>query len=334
MKFGAIIVTYNRKSLLEECLSCVLGQSLPFFQICVVDNCSTDGTAAYLDQLAAQLSAKDACPLPASNAPAAGYTRPEGGFLVFHLPENRGGAGGFAFGLGKMAESSCDWVLIIDDDAMIGRSYMERIYAAIRKNDFLAYSGTVKTEGRIDGSHRRRIANPLLMTYRPVPEEAYEQKAFVYDISTFCGLVVKTSLIREIGLPREEYFIWFDDTEYCLRFHKRSAILNVNQAVLDHRTAAPGAAPPISWKHFYGFRNSIDIGRTYSLCPPLYLGYIFLNHQAHIAVDRLCLAFRREDEKQKKLRRYRIQVYRDVLAGRREKPHGRDERYLPGTGPN
>ena len=159
MKFGAIIVTYNRKSLLEECLSCVLGQSLPFFQICVVDNCSTDGTGEYLDQLSARLAASS----------------PEGGFFVFHLPENRGGAGGFAFGLEKMAESSCDWILIIDDDAMISRTYMERIQAAILKNDFLAYSGTVKTDGRIDTSHRRRIASPLFMTYRPVPEAAYEE---------------------------------------------------------------------------------------------------------------------------------------------------------------
>ena len=88
MNFGVIIVTYNRKSLLEECLSCVLRQSVPFFQVCVVDNCSTDGTGEYLDQLAARFKEDGGL---------------EGGFLVFHLPGNRGGAGGFAFGLERMA---------------------------------------------------------------------------------------------------------------------------------------------------------------------------------------------------------------------------------------
>lgn len=318
VNFGVIIVTYNRKSLLEECLSCVLRQSVPFFQVCVVDNCSTDGTGEYLDQLAARFTEDGG---------------PEGGFLVFHLPENRGGAGGFAFGLERMAEGPCDWVLIIDDDAMIGRTYMERIGQAILKNHFLAYSGAVKTEGAVDTSHRRRISNPLLMTYRPVDPAEYEKKAFVYDISTFCGLVIKTSLIREIGLPKAEYFIWFDDTEYCLRLRRRSPILNVNGAVLNHKTAAPGAAPPITWKHFYGFRNSIDIGRSYSLCPPIYMAYTVLNHMAHIAIDWLQLAFRREDERTRSLRRYRMQIYRDVLAGRGRKPDGRDARYLPGSGP-
>ena len=49
MKFGVIIVTYNRLSLLQECLMNVFSQTVPFHRILVVDNHSTDGTAQYLD---------------------------------------------------------------------------------------------------------------------------------------------------------------------------------------------------------------------------------------------------------------------------------------------
>ena len=102
--------------------------------------------------------------------------------------------------------------------------------------------------------------------------------------------MVKTSLVREIGLPKTEYFIWFDDTEYCMRFHRRSRILNVNTAVLNHKTAVPGQASLIGWKNYYGFRNAIDIGRTYSKCPPLYMAYITANHWGPISPSTLfCL---------------------------------------------
>lgn len=313
MKFGVIIVTYNRKELLEECLACAAAQTLPFDVICVVDNCSTDGTAAFLDSLS----------LP--------------GLEVHHLPENLGGAGGFAHGLSLLSGRELDWILIIDDDAMIGSTYMEEIARAIRKTDYLAYSGTVLTGGRIDESHRRRLTSGLLMTYRPVEAAAYKKNFFTYDISTFCGLVIRASLLREIGIPRSEYFIWFDDTEYCLRFHKRSRILNVSRAVLNHKTTLPEKAPVISWKHYYGFRNSVDIGKTYSCCPPLFLAYIVLNHSAHILIDRFFLALDRltgrETEKKQDLRRYRIRVYRDVLKGLGKPPDGCDPRYLPGSGP-
>ena len=51
MKFGVIIVTYNRLELLKECINCVLGQTVPFSRVCIVDNHSSDGTGAYLEGL-------------------------------------------------------------------------------------------------------------------------------------------------------------------------------------------------------------------------------------------------------------------------------------------
>ncbi len=41
---GAVIVTYNRLDLLEECLRAVLGQMRPPEAVVLVDNASTDGT--------------------------------------------------------------------------------------------------------------------------------------------------------------------------------------------------------------------------------------------------------------------------------------------------
>ena len=48
MKFGVIIVTYNRLELLKECINCVLGQTVPFSRVCIVDNHSSDGRTARL----------------------------------------------------------------------------------------------------------------------------------------------------------------------------------------------------------------------------------------------------------------------------------------------
>mgnify|MGYP000037234016 FL=1 len=166
------------------------------------------------------------------------------------------------------------------------------------------------------------------MLYGPVPEEAYAKASFEYDISTFCGLLVKADMVRRIGLPKTEYFIWFDDTEYCMRFHSRSRILNVNTAVLNHRTAPPGDAPTVSWKNYYGFRNAIDIGKTYSRHPFLYMAYIILNHLAHIVLDSLLALL----GNQPAMRRYRAGIYKAVLKGLRQTPNGICKDYLPGSG--
>ena len=210
----------------------------------------------------------------------------------------------------------------------IGYAGYPELQKAVLHTDYLAYSGTVTTAGAIDTSHRRFLKNPYLMFYEPVPETAYGTPFFEYDISTFCGLLVNADMVRKIGLPKTEYFIWFDDTEYCLRFHDQSRILNVTTAVLNHKTAPVGSAPVISWKNYYGFRNAIDIGKTYSKNPHLYMAYIWLNHKAHIFLDTFGLLL----GNQKEMRRYRIKVYKDVLKNRHKKPDGISPDYLPGSG--
>lgn len=51
MKINCVVVTYNRLSLLKECLSALENQTYPIQRIVIVDNCSTDGTSEFLDSL-------------------------------------------------------------------------------------------------------------------------------------------------------------------------------------------------------------------------------------------------------------------------------------------
>ena len=248
MKFAVTIVTYNRLELLKECVQQVLSQTVPFSYICIVDNNSTDGTSKYLDQLVAE-----------TQTASSDKNKPE--FHILHLPENIGGAGGFAKGIENLGKTDCDWILIIDDDAMIAADYIEQLQKAILKTNYLAYSGTVTTAGSIDTTHRRFIKCPRLMLYGPVPEDAYAKASFEYDISTFCGLLVNADMVRKIGLPKTEYFIWFDDAEYTLRITKSCPGVEVLDSVVLHDMGVNQGVnysmvnEKNVWKFSYGARN-------------------------------------------------------------------------------
>ena len=49
--YAIVIVTYNRLKMLKTCLEHAFGQTMKPCAVVVVDNCSTDGTSEYLDQL-------------------------------------------------------------------------------------------------------------------------------------------------------------------------------------------------------------------------------------------------------------------------------------------
>ena len=73
-KYAIVIVTYNRRQLLEECVEKAYRQTTPAQSIIIINNASTDGTRAYLKELAAESTIYD----------------------IINLSQNIGGAGGFS----------------------------------------------------------------------------------------------------------------------------------------------------------------------------------------------------------------------------------------------
>ncbi len=236
-KYAVVIVTYNRESLLRECVENVERQTAAPDSIIIVNNASTDHTPAYLEEL----NTKD------------------GRFDMINLPNNIGGAGGFAKGIERSLEKDVDCVLIIDDDAMIARDYMEKILKARQQQpQYRAFAGTLRTDGKIDTFHRRNLQKTGLMS-KNCTEQQYRQPCFACDIASFCGMVLDMDLIRQIGLPHAEYFIWFDDTEYSLRIRQHSRFLVVTAAELDHKTKKTSVMHPrrYDWKDYYAVRNRL-----------------------------------------------------------------------------
>lgn len=238
MKLGVVIVTYNRLHLLKECICACVNQTYKFEKIFIINNASTDGTKEYLNELK--------------------YENLE----IIDSKENLGGAGGFSIGVEHSLKYSLDYLLLIDDDAILDKNYNEEIVKYMEKKDktICAYSGIVKTNDIIQYEHRRH----LLKGFKCVDskQEEYQKEYFDYELSTFCGVYIQTSIIRKIGLPDKDFFIWFDDTEYSLRFREYGKIRNINKAWLDHKTviAKDGG---YNWKSYYGLRNQIVIIKRY-----------------------------------------------------------------------
>ena len=126
-KYAVVIVTYNREKLLRECIRQVEVQTVPANKIVIVNNASTDGTAAYLSRLTAM-----------------------GKYHIINCTKNIGGAGGFAMGLSKIVSYDVDCILFIDDDAMLSPDYMKKLLQARSCHPrYHAFAGSVITNGKL-----------------------------------------------------------------------------------------------------------------------------------------------------------------------------------------
>lgn len=278
MRIIAVTVTYNRINLLKQNINSILLQSRKPDCFIIVDNKSTDGTSEYLETV------KNDNP---------------GLVHIFTMENNTGGSGGFSFAIKKAFEFGADYIWGMDDDAIPNTDALAEIETKIE-------TGSPKTAyfcntHFIDGSGM-------------VADESVKSDGEIVTKFSFVGFVLPRQLVSDIGLPRKELFIYYDDYDYQLSMQEAGyKIIGIKGAVIKHPYILVNNNPkrllfktitiPImpDWKMYYWMRNNILIrnkkGRKkwYAIFLELYLlvGIFFLDtKQFRIAFKGFCHGIR------------------------------------------
>ena len=255
------MVTYNRKSLLLECLEALARQTHPLDRVVVVDNASTDGTEAALD--ASGLGSR----LPLE-------------YLA--LERNGGGSEGFHYGVRALLERESDWLWVMDDDCEPADDALARLLEAPQAGDpaTAVLAPVVRLpEGELLPMHRGHIVARLLRApMEGLAPRGYEASAPEVDFASFVGPLVRTQAARAVGAPLREAFIRFEDLEYSARLRGQGRMWVVPQSTVVHKEAAPLTGTDLAshfgdfarrerfgalWKSVYGLRNTIFGGRRH-----------------------------------------------------------------------
>lgn len=232
-KIAAVVVTFNRKQLLLECLQALINQTHKIDAIYIVDNASTDGTPELLIEKGFieeyQCSVES---MKILNNITLYYKR---------LKENLGGAGGFYEGLKSTFEKGYDWYWIMDDDAIPEPDSLSKLVKHIYEKDVVALAcKVIDNNGKISEMHRGffnyRKLFPVLQD--PLKIEEYQNDRIEIDFASFVGILVNRQAIEKIGFPRAEFFIHNDDLEYCIRLRKVGKILLIPNSVIRHKEVA------------------------------------------------------------------------------------------------
>ncbi len=263
---AAIIVTYNRKDLLAECLDALLSQTRPVDKILIIDNASTDGTTELLTDRGF------------INNATIEYTR---------LLENTGGAGGFHEGVKRGYEAGHDWLWLMDDDARPELTTLSTLIdCAHHSKAGVACPLIVSNLGHLELYHHKIIRK------FPFSEKSVFHVRNVcpgnspvdIDANAFVGPLFSRQCVSDIGFPKKEMFIWGDDTEYTIRakLFGHKVILCPNSKIIHFDNYDPSVSNLKKiehWKVYYGVRNRVYIAK-------LYFGYL----SACSVVVRTCLS--------------------------------------------
>lgn len=246
MRVTAVLVAFNRRELLGEALDALAAQSRQVDRLIVVDNASTDGSTELAEERLGSWGDRA---------------------RLLKLEKNTGGAGGFAAGIAAaVAEEDADWVWVMDDDtvpgpdALAGALSTHERYRATGPDD-LAVMGSrvVWTDG---DDHPMNTPKAKIRASRAERERAAAAGAMEIRSISFVSAFLRAARVRELGLPKADYFIWNDDFEYTARLLRGARGLYAPDSVVMHKTAKRGSSDADPGPRFYyEVRNKLWVFR-------------------------------------------------------------------------
>jgi len=190
-----VIVSFNSKNDLKECLPSLFGQSYSEFEVIVVDNNSTDGAADFVEE---------SFPL----------------IRVIKNKENYGFAKGCNIGIG---ESRGEYVVLLNPDTVVEKEWLRELVRVMEIDErigacqsrVLLYSrpGIINTEGNdvnyLGFTWCRRYGDPNT-------EDGELQQTLGLSA---CSAVLRRDVLQKVGLFDEDFFMYLDDTDLGLRIY-------------------------------------------------------------------------------------------------------------------
>lgn len=267
-----IIVNYNGWRDTIECLESLRECSYPTYSVYVVDNGSKDESVEQIRNIEYRIS----------------------NIKLLITESNLGFSGGNNVGIKKALEDGAEYVLLLNNDTVVSKDFLTKLVGAAEgdlkigivgpKIYFADESGSLADArdklAPIFKSRRIWFGGGKLNWLRTrgyhldygTQDDLCERSPTSYkladiDYITGCCLLIKREVIDKIGLMPEDYFLYYEDVDWCLRAKQAGyRVMYTAEAYIWHKVSRSTAAGSISYV-YYHVRNGLMLAWRFGGIP-------------------------------------------------------------------
>lgn len=233
-KVAVVVVNYNGFEYSNDCITSLLNTDYPDFSILFVDNGSTDGSGKSIKN--------------------------RYGNKIIHLPlpKNLGVTGGNNAGIDYALQHNYDYILFINNDTIVNESFLLKMVEASIENTrtlvvpkIICYFEQKKLDHFVGSDFNWWTAQPL--DYHPYPYDRPELNIKCeVNVASTCCLLVPAVLINDIGRMDENYFMYFDDSDFTIAASRKGyRIIYEPEAKIFHKCNMTSRNKQTSYFEFY-----------------------------------------------------------------------------------
>lgn len=235
--FYVVILNTNRR---EDTLACLASLSKNRYQnikIIVLDNASTDGSV---------MAIRTAFP----------------DIQIINLTQNLGYAGNNNRGIEEAIQRGADWVLVLNEDTIVDPDCLAELIRVGESDPKIGIVGpmvyhdnepdVIQSAGGMLGEYWQSQH----LGQNEIDKGQFQVPHRVEWISG-CAILVRRSVIEQVGMLDAKFFIYWEETEWCMRASRGGwQIFHVPMAKIWHKGVQRDYQPKPSFT-YYGTRNHL-----------------------------------------------------------------------------
>lgn len=200
-KVFIIVLNYNGKDVIKNCLASIFKIDYPNFAVVLVDNNSTDGSLEFAK----------------ANFSKANIIKNE---------ENIGYAAGNNVGIRFALERLADYILLLNNDTEVEKDFLSKLIEIAEKEKQSGILSPIIFKGSdkavwFSGGQISWLTMKAIHSQDIKAVDYYET-----SIISGCAMLVKADVFNEIGLFDEDYFLYWEDVDFSLR-SRRAGFKNI-----------------------------------------------------------------------------------------------------------
>lgn len=212
-KVSIIILNWNGWRDTLSCIDSLAKIKYPNYEALIVDNGSDDESIEKLEV-------------------ESGRWEVEGiNFKLIENKENLGFAGGNNRGIEEAIKNGADYVLLLNNDTIVDPIFLDKLIEAGESDKNIGIIGSKIyfysdpnriwfAGGKINWLKTKGYH--LKLNEKEPDRQGSDgiEKILPADYITGCAILIKREVIEKIGYLGEDYFLYYEDTDYCLRARK------------------------------------------------------------------------------------------------------------------
>ncbi len=242
VKVGIVLVNYNGAKYQNDCIRTLYGMEYSDFIVIVVDSCSKDNSLDLLEQEFPEVH-------------------------ILRQTENVGVARGNNIGIRYCMKLGAEYTLLLNNDTEVDEKMLSHLLCSanattvtvpkiyfFQNNNVLWFAGGWLDWNKATAFHRG---------INEIDREQYDKEEYI-NYSPTCCMLIHNDIFKKVGLVDEKIFMYFDDTDLCVRFlEAHISIKYIPKAKVWHKVSSSSGGMVSKIGIYYSNRNQLYYMKKY-----------------------------------------------------------------------